>query len=985
MSVPSATVQRRVLWLPTARQVRLVVWWVGSILALKLVVASLDAHEVIRGSTPLPPVLLGVIIGLTYGLLSVGLILIFRANRIINFAHGQIGAFGAALFGVAAVRWHVPYWIALPLALLLAGGVGATAETAVVRRLRNAPRLMSVVATLGVGQFLAVFGLLVNSQAGSGSAFPVPPGLPVFDVGALHVTQAYTGMLVLSPLLVLGVALFLRLSKYGLAMRAAAANPDAARMSGISAARMSGLAWAIAGGLSAFTAIMTQPTQGFTGGDAFGPSLLLRALAGGALARMNNLPQAMLAGVGLGVIEQLLLWNYPRAGFVELALFVLILGALLLQRQRTGRDEEKGSWASVQALRPVPELLRQIWLVRHLGAVTAVVCFGLAGLLPLLTSSADAATLTGMIGFTIVGLSIGLLTGLGGQLTLGQFAVSAMGAVVSYQVSSRTGSFTLGFLYAGVVAGLVCVLLGLPALRIRGLMLTVTTLSFALVTPAFLLGRFLGNGRDPGRPVLLGGYALDTNRKYCWFALALLALAFVLARNIRSSGFGRMLVAVRDNEENARAFTVRASAVKVQAYFLAGFLAGIGGAAYGHSLSSISDSTFPASASINVVVMTVIGGVSVLAGPALGVLLVVGVPAFVPLGSLALAATSLGQLLLILYLPGGLAQAAGVIRDRVIRGIARASGVDYQAAYATTDVGAAAPARAILTEPERVPQASARTRHRSGVLLQARDLRKSFGGVVAVEGVSFDVHAGETLGLIGPNGAGKTTTFELLGGFTRLDGGQVWFDGRDVTALSPEARGRRGLIRSFQDAALFPTMTVTECVMVALERVQPTSLVAAVAGASGAERTKRRRARELVHFMGLDAYRDKQVRELSTGTRRIAEIACLVALEPTLLLLDEPSSGIAQRETELLGGLLADLKRQLSLTLVVIEHDIPLIMSMSDRIVVMADGKIISEGAPDVVQADPLVVEAYLGGNVTAIERSGTVDASLAVTGRTVG
>jgi ABC-type branched-subunit amino acid transport system ATPase component len=199
----------------------------------------------------------------------------------------------------------------------------------------------------------------------------------------------------------------------------------------------------------------------------------------------------------------------------------------------------------------------------------------------------------------------------------------------------------------------------------------------------------------------------------------------------------------------------------------------------------------------------------------------------------------------------------------------------------------------------------------------------------------------------------------------------VLFDKRDVSALGPEDRAKLGMIRSFQDAALFPTMTVTESVMLALERTQPTSFLRSVVGWSFSERTKQRQAREIVGFMGLDRYRDKQTQELSTGTRRITEIACLVALQPTLLLLDEPSSGVAQRETEALGSLLADLKRQLDLTLVVIEHDIPLIMGISDRIIAMADGKVIAHGTPDVVRNDPLVVEAYLGGSITAIERSG--------------
>jgi ABC-type branched-subunit amino acid transport system ATPase component len=226
------------------------------------------------------------------------------------------------------------------------------------------------------------------------------------------------------------------------------------------------------------------------------------------------------------------------------------------------------------------------------------------------------------------------------------------------------------------------------------------------------------------------------------------------------------------------------------------------------------------------------------------------------------------------------------------------------------------------------------------------------------------------VGLIGPNGAGKTTTFELLGGFTRPDSGRVIFDGEDISDLGPEERGRRGLIRSFQDAALFPTLTVLDAARLSFERVAPTSFFKSVLGLPGAERSKDRMARELVGAMGLDSYRNKQIQELSTGTRRITEIACLIALQPTLLLLDEPSSGIAQRETEALGRLLQQIKDELDLTMLIIEHDIPLIMGLSDNIVAMDAGSVIATGTPDVVRIDPAVVEAYLGGSVTAIERS---------------
>ncbi|TDD87322.1 ABC transporter permease subunit [Actinomadura rubrisoli] len=945
-----------------------------AVVLAKTVSAVLDEHDLIQASTPFPVILLGTIVGMTYGLLAVGIVLVYRSNRIINFAHGQIGAFGAAFFGVAAVKWHIPYWIAFVMALVVSAATGAAAEAGVVRRLRGAPRIVSVVATLGVGQLLVIAAALINSTA-SGPLYPQPAWLPDFNVGALRMTQAYSGMLFLSPLFVLAIVLFLKRSRFGLAIRAAAANPEAARMSGIFASRMSTLAWAIAGSLAGFAAILTAPTQGFVGADSFGPALLLRALTAAVIGRMQSLPIALASGVGLGILEQLLMWNYPQSGLVEVAMFLIILVALLVQRRSGGRDEEKGSWAAVQGLRPIPERLRALWAVRAMGPAFTITALAALAALPLFISNGLSVTFTGIIAFAIVGLSIGVLTGLGGQLTLGQFAVASVGAVISFKVSSNSGNFPLALLLAGLGAGLVSVVIGLPALRIRGLMLTVTTLGFALAAPAWLLTQpwMLGDGRDPEKPYgwPLSG-PLDTGREYYYFALALFVLTLVLTRNIRRSGFSRLLIAIRDNEENARAFAVRASLVKLQGYLIGGFIAGIGGATYAHSLSSVSAGSFPTTASIDVAVMTVLGGVSALIGPVVGAIWVLGLP-LLDIGNIGLAATKFGVLLLILWKPGGLIQVFAPIRDGIVKFIARRHGIDPDPLYAGDDpADVTATAQGVQIGDLRVGEPAAAAAPSAGAaLLEARDLRKSFGGVHAVRGVSFAVRAGETVGLIGPNGAGKTTTFELLGGFTKPDTGRVFLNGEDISKIGPEGRAQRGLIRSFQDAALFPTMTVKETVMLSLERVQPTGFLTSALGLTLGERKKERQARALISAMGLDRYRDKPIQELSTGTRRITEIACLVALQPMCLLLDEPSSGVAQRETEALGHLLAELKRELDLTLVVIEHDIPLIMGISDRIIAMADGDLIAEGPPDVVRAHPQVVDAYLGGSITAIERSG--------------
>ena len=919
----------------------------------------------------LAPAVLGVLSGLTYGLLAVGLVLIYRSSRIINFAYGQMGAIAVAVLGLLTHNLGVPYYVALIPALATGGVAGGVTELVVVRRLRSAPRLMSIVATLGVGAFLGQAAAVVNPGAYSGSYLPSPPGLPAVQLGGLRIDQAYMAMLVFAPVAVAALTMFLRRSRVGLGIRLSAANPDAARMAGIPVTRMSSIVWSLAGILSALTAVLIIPASGFSTAASFGPALLLRALAAAVIARLYSLPAACLAGVAIGVVEQLLLYNYPNSGGIpDVVFYALILVALLIQRRPRGREEEKGSWAAVTAWRQLPASVTRLPEMRVLRWSCAAAGTAVAVLLPLATTDTAATTLSAILAFSVVGLSVGIGAGLGGQLSLGQFGVAAVGAVAAYQ-ASHFAPFPV-VLVAGALAGAATsLIIGVPALRLKGLLLTVTTLGFALVASNWLLGQdwaLGGQGVTPPHPFLLG-QSLSTGRSYYYVTLTVFLIALAVAWNTRRLSLGRALLAIRDNEENARAFTVPVQRLKIQGFVLAGALAGLGGAVYLFLFDYADATTFAAQSSIDVVAMTVIGGLGILLGPLLGAFYIVGLPQFLPLDGTEVAATQLGWLILVLYLPGGIGQGLEQSRDWYARWAASRHRIDAS----TEQARSTRPSGAGLTAIARPRETSSGP---GAVLLEARSLRKSFGGVTAVQDVSLAVRRGEIVGLIGPNGAGKTTTFELISGFTRPDKGQVFFDGNDVTSLGPERRGRLGLIRSFQDAALFPTLTVTETVRLAFEPSLPTSFTRSVLGLPGTEKERQRKASELIDVMGLGPYRSRRIQELSTGTRRVTELACMIALSPSMLLLDEPSSGVAQRETEALAVLLRQLKDQLDLTMLVIEHDIPMIMGLADRVIAMNVGTVIADGTPQAVQAEPLVIEAYLGTNAAAINRSDTARAT---------
>jgi len=272
-------------------------------------------------------------------------------------------------------------------------------------------------------------------------------------------------------------------------------------------------------------------------------------------------------------------------------------------------------------------------------------------------------------------------------------------------------------------------------------------------------------------------------------------------------------------------------------------------------------------------------------------------------------------------------------------------------------------------------------------VLDVADVAVSYGGVQALRGASVSVDAGEVVGIIGPNGAGKTTLFDVVSGFVTPDEGRVSIAGVAADSLGPDARARLGLARSFQNARLFGALTVRDTIAVALEtHIEAKSAVAAALWLPPVAKSERRVARRvawLLELFGLEAYADKFVSELSTGSRRIVDLACIMATEPKILLLDEPSSGLAQAESEALAPVVRRLARDAGCGVLVIEHDIPLVTSLSDCMIAMELGRPIVEGAPDEVVNHPRVVEAYLGTDASVVERSGPLSAALAAAGLT--
>ena len=933
----------------------------------------------------------GVVSGLVFGLLAMGIVLVYRATRVINFAVGNLGLVGAGLFVLLSVQYGVPYWLAVAAGLLVGTLFGLAVELVVVRRLFDAPRVIVLVATIGIAQLsLAILSAYPEIDVRT-ARFPLAIGAE-HRVADVRVTGAQLTILLVVPVVAAVLGWFLTRTTLGRTVKASAANTDLARLSGINPKVVSSFVWATAGFLATLSLALVAGQAGTVEHlDVLGPSTLVRALAAAVLAGMSSFSRALAAGVLVGVVQAVVQFNWvDQPGLVDFLLFLAVLVAVYLQTRASGAEQP--AFAFTPKARPVPERLRRLWWVRQVDRAGLVALGLVAVVVPLLVEQPSRHLLyTTILGFALCALSVTVLTGWGGQLSLGQMAFAGIGALLAagFQrgltmnvgwgstrvVNARLDP--LAFAPSAVLAVLItaglAALIGVGALRVRGLLLAVSTFAFGLAASQYVYRRPLLTGGAVG-PVRsprsdLASIDLTSQRSFYFFALAVLAVCVAVVGRLRGTGIGRVTVAVRDNPDAAAAYTVSPARAKLRVFALAGGLAALGGVVLAGAVGSVpGDRIFTVDDSLRLVSIVVIGGLGSVAGAVVGALWVVGLPAFFPGSELVpLLTSSIGLLVLLLYFPGGLVQVGYAARDALFGHLERRLG----------------PAPAKRDRP--VPEVVTRTRPALPAGTAALDVRHAtvrFGGLRAVDGVDLVVGADEIVGLIGTNGAGKSTLMNAVGGFVASNG-DVMLGGRDLTGRSPAARARLGLGRTFQAARLFPELTVRETVAVALEARGRTGLLSTalcLPRSVRGERAKRAEAGDLVDFLGLGRYADTYVSELSTGTRRIVELAGLLALDAAVLCLDEPTAGVAQRETEAFGPLILEIRRHLGAAMLVIEHDMPLIMSISDRVYCLEAGRVIAEGTPAEVRHDPLVVASYLGTDERAIARS---DLTTSTTGST--
>jgi len=937
------------------------------------------------------------------------------------------------------------------------------------------------------------------------------------------------------------------------------------------------------------------------------------------------------------------LWNVDRAAPTPVVLLVVIVVALLVQRRSEHRaDEGESSWSVVGVGHGLSRAYAALSEVRTAKTVLWAVVVVAVLALPLVGTDSQVNFGTVTLAYALVALSMVVLTGWGGVVSLGQVAVMGVGAVITANlIADRNADLFVSLGLSALAGGVVALVLGLPALRVSGQFLAVTTLAFAVAMQLYFLNPANYESLLPAayeRPELWGALELSNERWLYALALVLVVAGVYIVRNLKAARAGRSISATRDNSRGAAAAGINTVETRLAAFIFAGMLAGVAGGLHAVALRGIGQSTYPASMSLLVFSMAVIGGVSSVGGTLAGVALVQWAGYLFPDAQLLL--TGVGLLAILLVMPGGLAQAFERLRDRFVHAVATRRGMvefdtvetveqavepghlasirrdasgaglmvgsvrrerlgthlmtctgveasygslqvlfgidmgvernellallgtngagkstvlksiagllpptqgtvtfdgrditglpaeeiarlglslmpggkglfptltvsenlrlacwmlrhDPPAAQAMRDEAVAmfpilgqrhdqlagdlsggeqqqlslamafvtrpklllidelslglaptvvdrlvekvraihdhgttvvvveqsvnvalllchralflekgqvrfrGPTAGLLDRPDilravfiggddqhpgGIPAAPQQVpppweRPTRGVTLEARGVTKRFGGIRALDEVHLTIHPATIVGLIGHNGAGKTTLFDVLTGFLPADGGQVLLDGEDITGWAPHRRAVAQVGRTFQEALLYPSLTVEDAIAVSLEQHlanrDPLAAALRLPASVDSEASAAERVDQLVDLLGLAPYADRPTGELSTGMRRIVELACLLAQDPAVVLFDEPSAGVAQRETEALGPLLRRVQSETGCSMVIIEHDMALLASLCDGFVALEQGAVIAGGTPSQVLSDHRVITSYLGTNEDVVHRSG--------------
>jgi branched-chain amino acid transport system permease protein len=764
---------KRLVWLGRSQ-----IGWAAGAVVLWVVL-----NHVLTKGLPFGIILLGIIYGSIYALLAIGIVLVYRGNRIINFAQAQIGVIAAIL----AIEMNVTYGINFVLSCLI-GIVAAVIIGAILsllpRHFRRSSRLILTVATIGLAQAFAGISAILPIL------FCNPANNPSCTTAAAHQTfntplhtQFTVNPVVFSgndivafvgtAIIVAALAVFMRRSKYGLAIRAASENGERATLLGVPVPRLDTIIWIIAAVLSTVAILLQTPVLGFGGFQTVsttGDDVLIRILAAAVIGRMESMPRTAIAALGIGIFDAGATWTYSNTTFVDATLVLVIIVALLLQRKSYTRTSESdhSTWRSVAAVRPIPRALAALPEVRWTLRGSRLALAAVAVLLPLLISDSQTYLAAIILVYAMVGLSLLVLTGWTGQISLGQFGIAGLAGAVSADLYSRHGwDFFAALVVAVLVGAVVALLIGVPALRIQGPFLAVTTLAFGICASVYLLSpsylTWLVTTSAP-RPSIFGSANLlssDTDMYY--FCLIGFFMCLMAVRSLRRSRIGRSLIATRDNEAAARATALNTTRQKLTAFAISGAIAGFAGALFVVQAQGVNNGSYTADIDIALFTMVVIGGLGSLPGVIVGAIAVWSAMYFLPAGWAEIV-NGFGILLLLIFLPEGLGGVMYRVRDALLGLVA----------------GRRHMTRAGLRIGDEMPQGQVG----EGILVSTAAVAAEHLEAAALAGASGDVLPPEPSPSRSGAGGGPTTLSS--GGSPPIGGGVAGMSAPDVRGPSTE-------------------------------------------------------------------------------------------------------------------------------------------------------------------------------------------------------
>jgi branched-chain amino acid transport system permease protein len=925
----------------------------------------------------------GVITGAIYALLAVGYSLIFSVSGALNLAQGAFVAFGALVMYAFTHNAGLPLPVAFIASLAVVCAAVGIIEWTVIR---------PAVTQISHSNLLMMMGGLLT--AFEGAAFLIWGSTPIslnqfsgskpVTIGGLSIPTQ--GFWVVGAMLaaVAALGLVLMRTRWGRGLRATSENITAARLMGVPVDRMILVSFVAAAALGVIGGAVIAPLTSLDYSSM--ANYTNEGLIAVSLGGLGSVYGSVAGGLVLGIVEALVS-GYVSSLFSTTISLIILIGIIFLRPQGLigrvrGRRMDVAERTSGRVYAP-PKLPRRLSLS---GSVVVIVVMAF---LPSIIPSGDmrAVNITGIFCLTIIGLD--LLSGIAGQVSLGQAGFMAIGGYMTAILTTHYHVPTLLALLAGCGGSvLVAVILGLVCGRLRGMYLAITTLAFGILIEGLANGLSItggpsGVGGIP--PLTVGSFQFDTDSSFFYLIWIIVGLALILSANLVHSNRGRILRAMHGDQVGARSLGLRVTRAKVAVFAISACMASIAGSLYADYFRYLSPDQVGSAESLQLITMLVIGGMGTLFGPLIGVTLLTYLPiAFQPLANYSMLVTGVLLVAFLRYLPAGL---WGGVLEIVTRGVSRWSpGRQPQATTAATAGGAAAagespPGKAA---PEQAAQAAgsvspatapaepvlaadgpsfAAADKEPPAVLRLEGVSKSFGGVAAVRDVTFDVPAGSLTALIGPNGAGKSTLFNLITNLYQPDAGEVRLHGRLLGRLSPERITSLGLFRTFQTARVFPQLSVLDNVLVGAYRLGRASYLAQALRLPNSLREERMfeaRARKLLEITGLADRADERAAVLPLAAQKYLELARSLMSEPSVVLYDEPGAGMNDAETEELGTILRAI-RDTGHTVLVVEHNMSLVMGVSDHVVVMDAGRVIAAGAPQQVRSDPQVIQAYFG------------------------